>query len=362
MKKFYYICSFLLIVLASSLVGIYFYVNNELQKIDSLRTIDTTLYTVKNGQQARSVVLDLYPIQINRYVLRYWLKNNKDLTKIKSGTYEINKDMSLKEVLELLVSGKVKSYSISLIEGGRLSDFLRVIENNKDLVHKLPVEVTEEYIANLLGLEDIKNPEGLLMPDTYVFSYGDDDISILKRSYDENKKYLQSEYAQRAKDLPYKNEYEALIMASIIEKESAVADERPIVASVFINRLKQGIKLQTDPTVIYGVRDRYKGKILKSFLDDNNQYNTYIIDGLPITPIAMPGRDSIHAALHPADTKFLFFVAKGPDSREGHVFSENVKQHEKAVKEYRKKVNDYKKSVSLINNQNTAKENVVDKD
>lgn len=330
------------------------YVKQELKKIDELRIYESSLYTVKKGQQAGGVVSDLFADQINRYVLRYWLKKNKTLTAIKSGTYEIKKDMSLSEVLALLVSGKVKTYSIALIEGGRLVDFLRVIAANKDLVHRLSDQTTEAEVAKLLGLEGITNPEGLLMPDTYVFSYGDDDISIIKRAYEENKKYLASEYNKRAPNLPYKNEYEALIMASIIEKESAIAEERPQVASVFVNRLKLGMKLQTDPTVIYGVRDRYKGRILKSYLEDKNAYNTYVIDGLPITPIAMPSREAIHAALHPDDTQYLFFVAKGPDSREGHVFTTNVKQHEKAVQNYRKQVKDYKNNIQLEKNKQKA--------
>lgn len=343
MKYLLYIFVFIFLIGVLSAFGGYAYLKNELAIIDNMRTEETKLYTVKKGQQIGSVVSDLFGSKnINKYVFRFWLKENPKLSNIKAGTYEIKEGLLLRDVLDILVLGKEKSYNITLIEGGTLKDFLKVISSNQDLVHKLPKNPTYEDISQIIG-GNYTYPEGLLLADTYTFSYGDDDISIIKRANKALIDFLNLEYSKRAKDLPYKNQYEALIMASIVEKETAVADERAIIASVFVNRLNKGIKLQTDPTVIYGVGERYKGKIYKSFLEDKNDYNTYVIDGLPKTPIAMPSRASITASLNPAQTDYLFFVAKGPDSREGHVFSKTNKEHLIAVKQYRESVKKYKK-------------------
>ncbi len=344
MKKYIYTLVFLtLLGVAGAFWGVK-YVDKELTTLESMHIGKASLYEVKPGDKAGKVINDLFTRKVNHYILRYWLKKNKQLTQIKTGTYEIKEGFSVRDVLALLVSGKEKSYNITLVEGGTLEDFLEVIANNKDLVHKLPPNVTYDDIAKLLNSK-YQYPEGLLLPDTYTFSYGDDDISLIKRANKAMEDFLTKQYIDRAKDLPYKNEYEALIMASIVEKESALAGERPIIASVFINRLNKGMRLQTDPTVIYGVRDRYKGKILKSFLADKNAYNTYQIDGLPITPIAMPSKEAIIAALNPAQTDYLFFVAEGPDSRKGHVFSKSAKEHQRAVYKYRQNVKAYKKSL-----------------
>ncbi|MDD6176972.1 MAG: endolytic transglycosylase MltG [Ruminobacter sp.] len=348
MKIFIYILLVLVLLLGGVSYFGYSYVKEELSTIETLKTTNTTLYTVKKGSQASKVISDLFKKDINSYVLRYWLKENSSLTNIKVGTYEIKEGMTIRDTLDLIVKGIEKSYNITLVEGDTLDSFIKTLNKNPNLVHNLPQNVSYSQIVQILKLEE-KYPEGLFLPDTYNFSHGDDDISILKRSNKAMKELLEKEYKNRDSDLPYKSPYEVLIMASIIEKESAQAKERPIIASVFINRLKRGVKLQTDPTVIYGVRDRYKGKILKSHLDDKNAYNTYVIDGLPITPIATPSKESIMAALHPAKTNYMFFVAKGPDSREGHVFSENVKQHEKAVSAYRLSVKNYKEN---LKNQN----------
>lgn len=335
----------LLVVLGLIIGGLGgFYVHQEYQQINNAKTQDKTVYVLKKGTSLRTIYADLLAQEPNSYVFRLWLKLHPELTKVRVGTYNIPAQANFSEVLAILTSGKVRSYSISLIEGGRFSDFLKLVQKDSRLEHELKADISLAEIAELLEIER-ENPEGLLMPDTYSFEDGTTDLEVLKRSHQAQKDFLAKEFAKRDPNLPYADAYEALIMASIIEKESAVAKERPLVASVFINRLRKGMKLQTDPTVIYGVGDRYKGRVLKSFLTDNNPYNTYVIDGLPPTPIAIPSRASIKAALHPAKTDYLFFVALGPDSREGHVFSKTGREHEKAVVDYRRRVADYKKSL-----------------
>ncbi|SUC18602.1 aminodeoxychorismate lyase [Proteus mirabilis] len=180
---------------------------------------------------------------------------------------------------------------------------------------------------------EITHLEGWFAPDTYHYTAGTTDIAILKRAYQQMEKTLEEEWLKRDSDLPYKSAYEMLIMASIIEKETGIDAERTKVASVFVNRLKRNMRLQTDPTVIYGLGDKYRGTIYRSDLNGYTPYNTYQIDGLPPTPIAMPSVASIKAAAHPADTRYLYFVADGTG---GHKFSTTLAEHNKAVAQYRR--------------------------
>jgi UPF0755 protein len=182
----------------------------------------------------------------------------------------------------------------------------------------------------MLGL-DGQHPEGLFFPDTYRFPKGTSDIDFLKRSYQVMQKHLEREWNQRAPDLPLKSSYEALILASIIEKETGAGFERPLIAGVFIERLKRNMRLQTDPTIIYGLGDDYDGDIRFRDLRKDTPYNTYLHSGLTPTPIALPGLESIHAALHPADTNALYFVSRGDGT---HKFSATLKEHNAAVKRY----------------------------
>ncbi|MNE28808.1 putative aminodeoxychorismate lyase [compost metagenome] len=192
------------------------------------------------------------------------------------------------------------------------------------------MEQSETELAQELGIDNGKL-EGWFLPETYAYTTHASDISILRRAYQDMKTFLQENWEKRQADLPYKTPYEALIMASIIEKETGQPDERAQIASVFVNRLRLGMKLQTDPTVIYGVKDRYDGNIRRSDLTDVNPYNTYVIDGLPPTPIAMPGKASIEAALNPKSTDYLYFVAKGGGA---HYFSRTLDEHNRAVREF----------------------------
>jgi UPF0755 protein len=177
-------------------------------------------------------------------------------------------------------------------------------------------------------------PEGRFFPDTYYYSAGQTDRMILANAYDKMQKMLEQQWAARDADLPFKSPYEALILASIVEKETGRADERELIAGVFVNRLRHGMRLQSDPTVIYGMGDKYDGNIRLKDLMRDTPYNTYTRRGLPPTPVAMPGRDSLHAVLHPAVTDALYFVSRGDGS---HVFSATLEEHNQAVIKYQLK-------------------------
>lgn len=259
---------------------------------------------------------------------------------IHSGEYELNPGMTPADLYRNLANGVVLQYTVTLVDGQTVDSFQKALQQAPKLVYTLDkVSLADE--AKKWG-DSRPGLEGLFYPDTYVFRRGDTDVSVLERAYKRMQEQLEDAWTHRALDLPYKTSYEALIMASIVEKETGVAGERPLIAGVFINRLRQGMRLQTDPTVIYGMGERYKGNITKADLLAYTPYNTYVIDGLPPTPIANPGRAAIEAALHPASTKALYFVAKGDGS---HHFSNTLDEHEKAVQEYQmKRRSDYRSS------------------
>lgn len=262
---------------------------------------------------------------------QWLLKLRPELAQLKAGTYRLQPDMDVEQLLKLIVSGKEAQFSIRFIEGNRLVDWSNILRDAPYLAHK-STEMTPTELYNVIDFKGEGTLEGWLYPDTYLYTAGTADTEILKRAHKRMQASLEDEWKGRDRDLPYKNAYEMLIMASIIEKETGVDSERSQVASVFVNRLKQKMRLQTDPTVIYGLGDKYRGKIYRSDLDNYTEYNTYKIDGLPPTPIAMPSIASIKAAAHPAKTDYLYFVA---DGKGGHTFSRNLNDHNRAVKVYR---------------------------
>jgi UPF0755 protein len=226
----------------------------------------------------------------------------------------------------------VISYSFTLVEGWTFQQVLEAVREQEALQGTFE-NLTAEAIMERLGHPG-EHPEGRFLADTYHFPRGTTDLALLQRAYGAMQEFLQQEWDRRAADLPFKTPYEALILASIVEKETAVAEERPQIAGVFIRRLRKGMKLQTDPTVIYGMGERFDGNIRRRDLSENTPYNTYVHRGLTPTPISMPGRDAIRAVLHPADGKSLYFVAKGDGS---HYFSATLQEHNKAVRKYQLK-------------------------
>lgn len=282
----------------------------------------TTLNEVSQ-QLAQSALLD-YP-----KVWKFYAVMTDQAHKIKAGEYEIPVNTSPLKLLELITSGRVIAYQVTFIEGWRFSEMLTRLAQQEKLQHEL-AGLTEPEIMSRLGNEG-EHPEGRFFPDSYQFTAGDTDLSILQRAYQRMQQVLAEEWPQRAVGLPYADSYEALIMASIVEKETSLAEERGAIAGVFVRRLQKGMRLQTDPTVIYGLGSAYQGNLQKKHLRQQTPYNTYRIKGLPPTPIAMPGRDSIRAALQPETGTALYFVARGDGS---HVFSDTLSEHQQAVRRY----------------------------
>lgn len=252
-----------------------------------------------------------------------------EVTRIKAGTYQIQTDMSLYQVLEVINLGKEHQFAITFVEGSRFQDWLAQIAQDPYLVHELQ-GLTEGEIANKLGIPYPKL-EGLFLAETYHYTLGTSDVDLLKRAHQKLNRVVEKHWQQRQEKLPLNNSYEALILASIIEKETALDEERERVASVFVNRLNKGMRLQTDPTVIYGMGEAFDGNIRKKDLRTPTPYNTYVINGLPPTPIAMPGEASIAAALNPESSPYFYFVASG---KGGHVFSKTLAEHNRAVRAY----------------------------
>ncbi len=250
-------------------------------------------------------------------------------TNIKRGEYSFSKAVSDKQVLELMLAGSVVSRSVTFIEGMTFKEAVETLKLKSELIHVLTDKPLTE-IASEINIGD-RFYEGLLFPDTYQYTKGMTDLSVLKIAYKAMQRILEEEWQARGDNLPYKTAYEALIMASIVEKETGAVFERAQIAGVFVRRLQKNMRLQTDPTVIYGLGDSYKGNLRRRHLREPTPYNTYTIKGLPPTPIALPGREAIHAALHPKPGASLYFVAKGDGT---HYFSSTLVEHNKAVKKY----------------------------
>lgn len=264
---------------------------------------------------------------------------------LQAGDYTIPAGASLAQTVKILGEGaKVEQISIRIIEGKTIKDLYQTLKNTDGVVLETLTPKADGYawsdvardneaVAKALGISSPNgNLEGWFAPNTYHFTKGTTDTVILKRLYDTQTKVLNEAWAARDENLPYKTPYEALIMASIIEKETGIKSERNLVSSVFVNRLRKNMRLQTDPTIIYGLFDRYDGKIYKSNIAERTDYNTYQIDGLPPTPIALPSAEAIKATMHPDASEVLFFVATGNG---GHKFSKTLAEHEQAVAEYR---------------------------
>ncbi len=275
-------------------------------------------------------------VQTQLNVNPYWfqlLAYQLEVTqKLKAGEYTLDPGMTITDLLALFVSGKTRQYAITFPEGFTFRQIRQRLESNENLQHPLKTMTVDEILQKLHS--PYSHPEGLFFPETYFFEKGSTDYAVLKRAYQKMQKVLRQEWRGRQNGLPLETPYQALILASIVEKETAKPSERTIIAGVFIRRLQKGMLLQTDPTVIYGMGDRYQGNIRRQDLKRPTPYNTYVIKGLPPTPIAMPGREAIHAVLHPAAGNSLYFVAKGDGS---HVFSATLREHVNAVNRYQKK-------------------------
>lgn len=265
-------------------------------------------------------------------LFRYWYRLTGHAGQIKAGEFALFEADTPHSLLMRISSGQVLQRPLTVIEGQRFSDFRAALAAADGLEQKTAAWSDAE-IMTALGAEGV-HPEGQFFPDTYFYSRGASDLSLLKQAYLRLQKTLQREWQNRAEGLPLKSAYEALILASIIEKETGIASERAEIAGVFRRRLEKGMKLQTDPTIIYGMGERYKGNIRRRDILEATPYNTYVIRGLPPTPIALASEAAIHATLHPAEGNSLYFVATGDG---GHYFSSSLEEHNRAVRKYQLK-------------------------
>ena len=251
---------------------------------------------------------------------------------IKAGSYQIGQGVTPMQLLDKLTQGDVTQAAVVFVEGKSFRQIRALLDAHPEVAHDSAGLSEREILARIGAAE--AHPEGLFFPDTYVFDKHSSDLDVLRRAYRTMQARLAAEWAGRDPNLPYASPYEALIMASIVEKETGQPADRPQVAAVFVNRLRRGMLLQTDPTVIYGMGERFDGNIRKHDLGADTAYNTYTRAGLPPTPIALPGLASIQAALHPPANNLYYFVARGDGSS---VFSATLEEHNRAVAKYQKR-------------------------
>ncbi len=250
---------------------------------------------------------------------------------IKAGSYALDHAVSPLELLQILSAGQVSARRLSVIEGWTFKQFRAALDATPELLHDSQGMSDSELLRRIGAVET--HPEGLFFPDTYQFAAGTSDLAILQRAYQTMQQRLQQAWQQRAADLPLDNPYQALVLASIVEKETGTPSDRAMIAGVFINRLRKHMLLQTDPSVIYGLGERFDGNLRKRDLLSDTPYNTYTRAGLTPTPIALPGDAALQAALHPAQTDALYFVARGDGSSH---FSSSLSEHNHAVNKYQK--------------------------
>lgn len=288
-------------------------------------------YILPRGANTRQVANDLVQKGLLKhpkiFIILSRLKGES--RRLKAGGYRLYPGITENQILDQIIYGKVAIDDLTIIEGWSVKEMLQAIAKDPHILHTLQ-DKSPRQIANLLNIKQ-SNPEGWFFPDTYHFPWGTTDLAILQRAHELMQQKLQLAWQNRAPGLWYRTPYQALIVASLVVKEAKLASEHPLVAAVILNRLRQGIKLQIDPTVIYGMGEQYKGKITTKALRQPTPYNTYTKYGLPPTPISLPGEASLYAALHPENSKFIYFVAKGDGS---HIFSATLKQHDQAIRKY----------------------------
>ena len=337
MKKFFVFLLVLLLILS----GVGFWGYQKLTEFvhTPVNVAQDQLLTIERGTTGSKLaaLLEQEKILEHADLLPWLLKLQPQLNKVKAGTYSLTGVKTLQDLLDIINSGKEAQFSVKFIEGKTFKEWRKNLENAPHLKQTLQGKTDKEIMALLdipavaKAVYEWNNMEGWLYPDTYNYTPNSTDLELLKRSATRLQKALDKAWNERDENLPLADPYQMLILASIVEKETGIAEERPQVASVFINRLKANMKLQTDPTVIYGMGESYTGNIRKKDLEAMTPYNTYMIEGLPPTPIAMVSESALQAVAHPAKTDFYYFVADGSG---GHKFTRNLNEHNKAVQEY----------------------------
>ena len=337
MKKFFVFLLILLLILG----GVGFWGYQKLTEFvhTPVNVTQDQLLTIDRGTTGSKLaaLLEQEKILEHADLLPWLLKLQPQLNKVKAGTYSLTGVKTLQDLLDMINSGKEAQFSVKFIEGKTFKEWRKNLENAPHLKQTLQGKSDKEIMALLdipavaKAVYEWNNMDGWLYPDTYNYTPNSTDLELLKRSTTRLQKALDKAWNERDENLPLADPYQMLILASIVEKETGVAAERPQVASVFINRLKANMKLQTDPTVIYGMGESYTGNIRKKDLETITPYNTYMIEGLPPTPIAMVSESALQAVAHPAKTDFYYFVADGSG---GHKFTRNLNEHNKAVQAY----------------------------
>ena len=337
MKKFFVFLLIILLILG----GVGFWGYQKLTEFvhTPVNVTQDQLLTIERGTTGSKLaaLLEQEKILEHADLLPWLLKLQPQLNKVKAGTYSLTGVKTLQDLLDMINSGKEAQFSVKFIEGKTFKEWRKNLENAPHLKQTLQGKTDKEIMALLdipavaKAVYEWNNMEGWLYPDTYNYTPNSSDLELLKRSATRLQKALDKAWSERDENLPLADPYQMLILASIVEKETGIAAERPQVASVFINRLKANMKLQTDPTVIYGMGESYTGNIRKKDLETITPYNTYMIEGLPPTPIAMVSESALQAVAHPAKTDFYYFVADGSG---GHKFTRNLNEHNKAVQEY----------------------------
>lgn len=293
-------------------------------------------FTIEPGSSMRQVARQLVDagIDVQPVALEVLARVTRRANAIKAGSYEVEAGLTPLALLAKLTRGDVSQAELAIIEGWNFRQLRAALDRHPDLRHDSAGLSDAELLARIGSTAS--HPEGLFFPDTYLFSRRSSDLDVLRRAHRHMLEVLDREWARRAGGLPYKTPYQALTMASIVEKETGQAADRPMVASVFVNRLNSGMLLQTDPTVIYGLGEAFDGNLRKRDLLADTVYNTYTRPGLPPTPIALPGVAALRAALNPPATDYLYFVARGDGSSE---FSRTLDEHNRAVAQYIRKRN-----------------------
>ncbi|MEM7027621.1 MAG: endolytic transglycosylase MltG [Pseudomonadota bacterium] len=333
LRRIALICGISIIIIVS-VITVYLYKDYHYFKQTPITPSEEVVFEIDRGQSLQSIVNQLEKLQIidNAFYFKLLAKEKGLTRKIQSGEYLIQQALLPEELLILFTSGKVIQYSLTLVEGWHIWETMNIVKQDPVLIKTLDYTQPDTLMTQL-GLEQ-QVAEGLFFPDTYYFPRGTTDKEFFLRAYESLQNILSEEWENRSENVPYQSAYEALIMASIIEKETGLASERDEIAGVFIRRLQKNMKLQTDPTVIYAIGEQFDGNIRKKDLSIDSPYNTYRYRGLPPTPISLVGREAIFAALHPKDGKWLYFVAKGDGS---HYFSETLAEHNRAVAKYQLK-------------------------
>jgi UPF0755 protein len=292
-----------------------------------------TVFEIASGASFRSVSDELHSLGLisDSRMFRIYARWTEQAAAIQAGEYRIAQGTTPVELLDQFTSGDVQLYSFTIIEGWNQWDLLRALHDDPNVDASLTAEDWPALLDELGA--DLAHPEGLFLPETYRFPRNTSDRNVLRQAYELMQQVLAEEWSERAEELPVNTPYEALILASIIEKETARGDERPRISGVFTRRLEKRMRLQTDPTVIYGLMPAFNGNLTRRDLRTDTAYNTYTRHGLPPTPIALPGRAAIRAALHPADGKELYFVATGLADG-SHAFSVTKEEHDAAVASY----------------------------